>query len=190
MTKPFIARFNSLFHTIVAVMFIATLPSCNTQTGQSTAHTDTTMATTVPVADSTAAPADSTDMAMLWFTIADTSNSYALLAAKMYALQKTLGWPIDTMGRYYNPKKDLIAVPDNDEDEMYRGEYYPRRYPSQNLSLEYYQTYMPNSTEKNIALVAGIYETQQSADSLLLLLKPAALHAFVVKANVFEGCMH
>ena len=186
-------RFNNLLSVVAsALLIVATLPSCNTNTPANDKTADTTASTSVISATDSVVGInqDSTDNAILYFTIADTGKSYYTLRNEMYVLHTSLGWVIDTMGRYYNAKKDLIAVPDNDEDEMYRGEYYPRRYPGENLSLEYYRTYIPASTEKNIALVAGIFESQKSADSLLTILKPHAPHAFVIKANVFEGCMH
>lgn len=186
-------RFNSLLSVFaLAILIAATLPSCNSNTPTNNKIADTTAPASVMSATDSVVGInqDSTDNAILYFTIADTDKNYYALRNEMYVLHTSLGWTIDTMGRYYNAKKDLIAVPDNDEDEMYRGEYYPRRYPGENMSLEYCITYIPASTEKNIALVAGIYESQKSADSLLTLLKPHAPRAFVVKANVFEGCMH
>lgn len=133
---------------------------------------------------------DNDEYGTLYFTIVDTGQDYAPLNSKMYALQKELQWPIDTMNRYYNKQKKKIVVPDNDEDEMYRGEYFPRRFPSESMSLEYYKTYIDRSTETNIALVAGIYETRKSADSLLAVLRQHAPNSFVTEGRVFLGCMH
>lgn len=125
-----------------------------------------------------------------YVVVADTGYDYFKLDDKMYKLSKQLKIPVDTMGRHFNRKKNLIALADDDEDEMYAGEYYPRRDASDNLSLEYLGVYQPEAEEKTIALVAGIYETQKSADSALAILKRAEKNSFGVKANVYVGCMH
>ena len=44
--------------------------------------------------------------------------------------------PTDTMGRFYNKFIDLIALPDDYENIMYAGQYFERREPTENLSLE------------------------------------------------------
>lgn len=122
--------------------------------------------------------------------IADTGLNYYTLRQKMTALHAQLKIPIDTMGRFYNEKKNLIALPDNDDDELYAGDYYPRRFPSDNLSLEYLNFYTTKSDEKTIALVSGIYETEHSADSALSIIKGIEQNAFIVKATIYIGCIH
>ena len=186
--------FNRFFHIAgIAIIIVTAAVSCgNPGAGNKTA-TDTVVATKPVAADSAISEnngPDTTDNVTLYFTVADTGLNYFTLRDEMFALNKTLHWPIDTMGRYFDKKKNLISVSDTDEDEMYRGEYFPRRFPSENLSLEYYHAYIDNSTEKNIALVTGIYETKKSADSSLAILRPYAAHSFVVAANVYVGCMH
>ena len=131
-----------------------------------------------------------TEMATYYIVIADTNTDYYFLQKKMYALSKSIRLPVDTMGRYYNKTKDLIALPDNDEDEMYRGEYYPRRSPAEHLSMEYFNFYIPTSGDKTIALVSGIFEKEEEAAKALIILKKEESKAFKVKAEVFIGCMH
>lgn len=130
------------------------------------------------------------DKATYFVLIADTSSSYQLLHQKMIALHSQLKIPIDTMGRSYNAAKDLIALAENDEDELYAGAYYPRRFPSDNLSLEYLNFYSKQSEEKTIALVTGIYEREQSADSALSIIREFEKNAFAVKADIYIGCIH
>jgi hypothetical protein len=121
--------------------------------------------------------------------VADTGKDYGALRDKMFALHQSSNLTVDTLGRYYDKTKGLIQLPDGDDDEMYAGEYYPRRYPSQYLSLEYLDEYRPGCEAKMIALVAGIYETKASADSALHVIKPAE-KAFVLKSKIYVGCMH
>ena len=125
-----------------------------------------------------------------YVVIADTSTNYYLLRDQMFALHKNLKQPIDTMRRTYNATKDLIALPDNDADEVYAGDYFPRRYPTDALSLEYLNVYKPNASETSIALVTGMYTDQREADSALNILKKQSSAAFVVKSDIYMGCMH
>jgi len=124
-----------------------------------------------------------------YVVVADTGIDYYFLREEMIALKNSAGMTIDTMGRYYNLKKQLIALPDDDPDEIYAGDYFPRRYPGINLSLEYLHSYKRDAKEKMIALVAGICENKTSADSVLKTIS-SQNGAFAFKAKVYVGCMH
>ncbi|MFY7734867.1 MAG: hypothetical protein ACOVSR_15410, partial [Bacteroidia bacterium] len=130
------------------------------------------------------------DSATYFVVVADTSTDYYMLHTKMFDLHSKLNLPIDTMRRYYNKAKNLIALPETDQDEVYAGDYYPRRNPSVNLSLEYLNIYQRQSGEKTIALVTGIYETEKSADSALTVLDKTEKKVFKVKAELYMGCIH
>lgn len=130
------------------------------------------------------------DHATYFVLVADTNLEYSVLRKEMFDINEQLNIPIDTMGRFYNKTKNLIALPDNDADVMYAGDYFPRRFPSSNLSLEYLDFYQRKSREKTIALVAGIYETEKSADSALTALQKNVTRAFKIKADIYVGCMH
>ena len=125
-----------------------------------------------------------------YIVVADTGNDYYKLRDQMLLLGKTTNLQIDTLGRYYNKTKDLIMLPDNNEDEIYRGDYYPRRFPSNNLSLEYLALYKPVSGDKTIAFVTGIYETKHSADSARKSILNVQPKTFVLKSEIYTGCMH
>lgn len=125
-----------------------------------------------------------------YVVIADTSKKYSQLQGSMYKLADKMLFEIDTMNRYYDSKKDLICLPETNEDEMYRGDYFPRRSPSATLSLEYMNFYKPGAGEKTIALVAGIYEGEGEANVRLADVKKVMSLAFVIKSEVFVGCMH
>lgn len=174
---------------IVCCMWLA---ACGpSEQKQATAIADTTAI----IATDTGALADDgytpdAEYETMYIVIADTAQSYYSLQHTMYQLSGTLNIPVDTQGRHYNEEKDLIALADDDEDEMYRGDYYPRRSAGTNLSLEYYNMYDSITTAKNIALVSGQYENQKSADSLLSIIAPHAPHAFVRAASMYMGCMH
>ena len=153
---------------------------------------DTTTSLQTNVATDNSVAEDTTDYnnATYFVVVADTSLDYSTLHQKMFDLNNKLKIPIDTMGRFYNKTKNLIALPDNDEDEIYAGDYFPRRFPSDNLSLEYLNFYQRQAGEKTIALVTGIYETEKSADSALTILHKTEKKVFKIKADIYVGCMH
>jgi len=130
------------------------------------------------------------DIATYFVLIADTSQDYTVLQKKMFELNKNLSIPIDTMGRYYNKAKNLIALPKNAEDKIYAGQYVPRRFPSHNLSLEYLNIYQSRAGAKTIALVTGIYEKEKTADSAVALLSKTENKVFKVKSEMYVGCIH
>lgn len=153
---------------------------------------DTTTKIQTPLPTNNNQSKDTTDYnnATYFVVVADTSKDYSFLHKKMFDLNRKLNVPIDTMGRFYNKTKNLIALPDNDEDEMYAGDYFPRRFPSDNLSLEYLNFYQKQAGEKTIALVTGIYETEKSADSAMTVLYKTEKKVFKIKADIYVGCMH
>lgn len=179
-------------HTIFFLLLLLT--ACGTTpTGTTTTDTvsDTSSIKTVAQNDTTNSDSDAeSNYATYFILIADTGISYSALHHEMFSLNKGLHIPIDTMDRYYNETKDLIVLPDSSEDEIYAGDYFPRRFPSENLSLEYLNFYKKEAGNKTIALIVGIYESEKSADSALVLLRPAAPAAFTIKADIYIGCMH
>lgn len=122
--------------------------------------------------------------------VLDTNADYNPLHSKMFSANEALNIPIDTMGRYYNKKKDEIVLPEDDKDETYAGEYFPRVNAEENLSLEYLNVYKPDAKAKTIALVAGIYADKDSATIALKKLKTIEPKAFMLKSKVYIGCMH
>jgi hypothetical protein len=124
-----------------------------------------------------------------YVVVVDTGTDYYALRDKMFTVKQSTGIPIDTMDRHYDKSKNLIILPDTSSDEIYAGDYIPRRYPSENLSLEYMTVYKQDSKEKTIGLIAGIYEKKTSADSALNIIS-AQKEAFEFKSKVYVGCMH
>ena len=128
--------------------------------------------------------------ATCYLVVADTGNNYTLLRKKMAGLQRSLQLEIDTMGRYYNEQKHRIVLPDSSDDEMYAGEYFPRRYASEALSLEQMDFYLSSSDVQNMGLITGIYASRPGADSALTRVKQMERNAFVLKTKIYMGCMH
>lgn len=130
------------------------------------------------------------EMEDLFVLVLDTSRDYYELREKMFSLQNSGDFIIDSMGRHYDPEKDQILVPEDDEDEMYRGEYYPRLTESENLSIEYMEQYMANANKHSLALIGGIYKDKMKALSRKNKLKSIFSSSFVLKSRLYQGCMH
>lgn len=184
---------------LLLLLSIALFTACNSsdkkETASDTGNTDSTAAvvtddTLIDINDEDTATNDNPDISIDFVVIADTGLDYYALNKKMYDLNKQLRLDVDTMNRYYNKKKNEIILRENDEDKMYAGQYFPRRFPSESLSLEYLDTYQEGAGKKTIALVAGIYENSKSADSALKVLKTADNKSFTLKAAINTGCAH
>jgi hypothetical protein len=129
-------------------------------------------------------------MADVVVTIADTGRTYEALHRMMRRLASVLPAEIDTMGRYYDPVRDSILVPMDDEDELYVGQYYPRRFEGNTLSIEYLDQYDTTAAPGTMALVTGLWANDLQADSALQLLRVHMPRAYQVHALVYQGCMH
>jgi len=126
----------------------------------------------------------------IYVVVADTSQVYQDLKIKMIDLREKLNIEIDTMGRGYDLKKDLICLPENDEDEIYAGDYFPRRYPTETLSIEYLDFYDRENGEKSIGIIVGMFDKKDKAENSLKKLKDFTNRGFIIKANIYMGCMH
>lgn len=141
-------------------------------------------------ADSMEAVDPNPDIETYYIVVADTGMQYASLNTKMYGLSAKLKQAVDTLNRGFDAKKNKIVLSENDDDELYAGEYFPRRFPSTTLSLEYMDSYTPGSKEGMMGLITGIYEKQTEAEAALQLVKAHAPSARVVKADIYVGCIH
>lgn len=130
-----------------------------------------------------------------YLVIVDKSKSYDDLRNLLFNIHEQYNIEIDTLGRYFNKDKQQIILPENDEDEIYRGEYFPRRFESRTLSIEYAYIYQENMLEPTeypteMILVSGMFAEKQKADSLQNVLKSNYKNVFVQKTKVYIGCMH
>jgi hypothetical protein len=131
-----------------------------------------------------------TEIDTFYVVIADTGNNYFALRERMMEVHNKLSMPIDTMDRHYDTAKGRIILAENIDDELYAGEYYPRRFPSQHLSIEYLSMYMMNSGDSTMALTTAIYEDSTHAADLVGRLKQAGVAAYAVKSLMYVGCLH
>ncbi|MDF1549249.1 MAG: hypothetical protein P1P88_15595, partial [Bacteroidales bacterium] len=125
-----------------------------------------------------------------FIVIVDTNYNYFILRQKMFDLSEKLDIKIDTIDRGYDKAKDIIMS--EGADEIYTKGYFPRRFNGISLSLEYYEYFLKwmNFEQKNIALVAGIFTEKKEADSLLFQIKKIEPKSFMLKTDLYIGCMH
>lgn len=121
--------------------------------------------------------------------IADTSESYYILRNTMFDISKKSGLLIDSLGRIFDSNRGII-VPHDSEDEIYAGEYFPRRFEGSELSIEYCNAYDNKSHKTQMALVAGQYTELNAAQKQLRKIKQLCPKAFIIPAKLYNGCMH
>ncbi len=141
-------------------------------------------------ADSMEAIDTNPDIETYYIVVADTGTQYGLLNAKMYALAKQTTLTVDTLGRYFNASKKKIVLREDDDDELYAGEYFPRRFPSTTLSMEYMDSYIPGSNAGTMGIIAGIFENATDGEKALQSIKTHSANARLVKADIYVGCIH
>ena len=127
-----------------------------------------------------------------WVVIVDTSNNYFDIRAKMFFLHNTLDIDVDTMNRGYDKERKIICLPVDDEDEIYAGEYYPRRYPGESLSIEHLNYYLDkgNISKNTLALVVAIETDKNKAENTQKKVMKHFKNAFMIHSRIYIGCMH
>lgn len=129
------------------------------------------------------------DYMMFEIVIADTGRNYREMEDLMHLLSRGLVAEVDSFGRTYDAQRDSIIVPLDSDDELYRGNYLPRRFSSNALSMEYLDAYM-TASPGTFALISSISEDPIASDSMLTVLRGLAPRAFRIRAELFTGCMH
>ncbi len=145
---------------------------------------------TIPEPTDSLSEEEAVDYAWYHIVIVDTSSRYDELMKELRTIEKNNGLEVDLMGRYFDKKKQAIILPEDDEDELYAGNYFPRRFPGNTLSIEYLDTYVPEQGDKTMALVATIATKRREADSLVRALKPDHPRTHSIRSKVFIGCLH
>lgn len=145
----------------------------------------------LPISNSLSVDRDLGDDMMqdYFIVVADTSRNYYYLRNTMYDVSKKSGLIFDSLGRIFDPKRGII-VPYDSDDEMYAGEYFPRRFEGSELSIEYYNSYVQQSHKSNMVLVAGQYTEEYAAQKQLRKIKQFCPNAYIIPAKLYNGCMH
>jgi hypothetical protein len=122
-------------------------------------------------------------------TIAEGNNYDSLLQIAQEAGQ-VLNLKVDLMNRIYKSGKGIVLKED-DEDEIYRGEYYPRRSAGDFVSIEMKNAFIENENDPmRMLVISNIFEKISQADSVQKIAGIKFPFARTVKAELFTGCMH
>jgi hypothetical protein len=122
-------------------------------------------------------------------TIAE-GNNYDSLVKIAHAAAKKLNLKYDQLNRIYKPGKGIILKED-DEDEIYRGAYFPRRLAGNFVSIEMKDAFIKSETQPmRMLVISNIFELASQADSVVKLVKNKFPSAQSVEAKLFTGCMH
>ncbi|RPD38411.1 hypothetical protein [Chitinophaga barathri] len=127
-----------------------------------------------------------------YVVVADTGMDYYALRGMLDGVKAITGQEIDTLGRYYDAAKDSVILPVDDEDEMWAGAYYPRWAIGPSGSIEYLDIYRKHedTSSSMLAAVAGLFVEKREADSTAELIRKQYNKAWVMKTQVYMGCMH
>jgi hypothetical protein len=126
-----------------------------------------------------------------FIVLAGTSTNFEALDHSAKAISKKTGITYQN-GLIHDLKRGMI-VPDTSSDEIYAGAYYPRRYSSNEISIEmlwYYMDSQNQDTLKEMIILAGIFQTKEEAEKQLSLVKSVVPTAYVKKKMMYMGCMH
>lgn len=126
----------------------------------------------------------------MYVLVACKGDNYYTMNEKMQGLSQLVALEVNRMERRFDTSKYRMVNADYSEENAYAGDYFPRQYPSEYLSLEYEQFYKNHSgNEATIFLVAGIYEKKVEAKMKLREIKKIFGSAYIVKDVVYDGCL-
>lgn len=132
----------------------------------------------------------SSELKDLFILIIETSSNFQELGAFSDKLCSQYGLKYENLGRIYDSTKDSLIVPYNDEDQMYAGKYLMRRFPSNDVSIEYLSAYRTDITDASFALIAGIFEKENDAFLFANQIFVDCPHMYILKSRIYLGCMH
>lgn len=163
-----------------------------TETNSVTTHTVEKARLVAPVMDTINTELIFEDMQDHYIVVSGEGYDYDSLVARAGEVAQWLQVPFDQQGRVYEPGKGII-VPYDAEDELYRGDYYPRRFESSEVSIEMYD-YLALEEEagdsSRMTVVAGMFATAEKAETVLRKLKPLMPEAKLIRRELFVGCLH
>lgn len=125
-----------------------------------------------------------------YVVICDTGTDYYSLRNQMLGMSKSGNFLIDSLNRYYDVEKKELILPEKHEDQMYAGQYYPRRFEGDFISIEYLNQFHAKSNPNTLAIIAGIYSNKSEAEQRKTILKQNGFMANTSNCKLYTGCMH
>lgn len=129
--------------------------------------------------------------------IIDTSYNYNELRETMMQYSADFDYIIDTLNRFFDVEQNLIRLPDDDEDEIYAGDYIPRRFGNDFLSIDYLPYYdttihFNSFNVSKMAIIAGFFEKEEEtqANEFLTKIKKQYPSSYIHTTEIYVGCIH
>ena len=173
---------------ILLLVVLCWLTACqNASMQQSVRHTDSACLPSkvllLPSLDTSHLDADNQ---AFWILVGDSSSQYwsLLKHAAVFAQQNKILF--DSLERHFAPEKHTVVVDQTSEDEMYRGEYFPRRQTGTFMSIEPYSSYFPSYKGNAMLEVLGIYDQADSASYAMKQFPNASMKT----CKLYMGCLH
>jgi hypothetical protein len=164
------------------------LTACqNSSMQQSVKHTDSACLPSkvllLPSLDTSNLDADNQ---AFWILLGDSSSQYwsLLKHAAVFAQQNNILF--DSLDRHFDAQQHTVVVNQSSEDEMYRGEYFPRRQTGTFMSIEPFSSYFPTYKGTAMIEVLGIYD---QVDSACIAMKQFP-NARMKTCKLYMGCLH
>jgi hypothetical protein len=128
-----------------------------------------------------------------YLIIAGTSKDFSALETSAKDLSNKTGIKYDDLGRIY--KDSCILYPDSIQDELYRGTYVFRRMESEPISIEMNINgilFTPSETKERpkMIIVAGMFANKNDAKIRLSRVQKYIPTAYILRKEVYMGCMH
>ena len=185
------------FETVVYLGVVLLLLSCQKLTDSAHPRADSVMhRPAVKVAQRDSVSEDVSMVGRYFVVAVSGGRDYWALRRDAINAANLLGWKFDSLGRFYDPRKGIVC-PDDSTDEIYSGEYFPRRpfFDSDYVSIEVRAWFKGLNnrrfiSEKEMVVIAGLCDEKRRADSILGILKPRFLSARVFEDSLYLGCMH
>jgi hypothetical protein len=132
------------------------------------------------------------DYETAFIVVLDTSNQFHKMYELAMSVSRKFNIPFDTVQKSYFPQTNIWGVSQSSDDEIYRGEYFPRRNGSEKdiLSLEYKYWYDKKGNDKNLMLVTNIFLFSMDAEKSVAAWRKYFPQAFIMQCDIYMGCIH
>lgn len=136
-------------------------------------------------------PESTENLGYFYVVVADTGLQFDTLQQRLHIFHEVSKIAKSGESVVFDIDKGLVFPQDSD-DEMYAGDYLPRRYTSDYLSIERLNAYEKqyDESKKTMALVAGLYTEKEPAAVRLQLTRKYFPHAFILNSELYVGCAH
>jgi len=132
------------------------------------------------------------DYQTAFVVVLDTSDQFQKMYDLAMSTSSKFDVPFDTVQKSYFRETNIWGVSQSSDDEIYRGEYFPRRNGNEQdmLSLEYQYWYDKKGNDKNLMLVTNIFPFSMDAEQNVAAWRKHFPQAFILQCEMYMGCLH